>query len=482
MRLVADDGPSKRYRAFLRVLLGEVRVVVGTRAAAFAPVQQPRPVRHLRRRRRPARRAARALPARAPGAGAARRAGAGGAARRRLRPHRRGGAARRPAVGPPRSGPARRACAAATPRVEAPTEVDLAREGAAAAARIPHPAWRLVKEALATGPVLVQVARGGYVPVVACARCREPARCRTCHGPLRLERAGAAPTCAWCGRHATDWACPTCGATALRASRVGSSRTAEELGRAFPSVPVVVSGTTASHGVVETVDDKPRLVVATPGAEPVARGGYAGRAAARRRREHLPAGAVGLGRGAAPLARGRGAGARRGRRRAGHAPRTAGAGARPGARAVGPCRLRRAGAGRAGGALLPAGGAHGGGAGPAGGRAVLPAGTSSRSRAWRSSGRWRLPPPVASPTSPRTAATGRGPVAGLAVRRRSAPPGDRGAGGAARRPPTRAPSCAGPWRTRPPPAAPARSPARCASRWTRPTCGDASPAAPDAVR
>jgi len=52
---------------------------------------------------------------------------------------------------------------------------------------------------------------------------------------------------------------------------VGERRTAEELGRAFPSTPVVASG--GDH-VVETVPARPAIVVATPGAEPVAAGGY----------------------------------------------------------------------------------------------------------------------------------------------------------------------------------------------------------------
>jgi primosomal protein N'''' len=55
---------------------------------------------------------------------------------------------------------------------------------------------------------------------------------------------------------------------------VGSTRTGEELGRAFPGIPVVVSGAREAHGVVDEVDSSPRLVVATPGAEPVAEGGY----------------------------------------------------------------------------------------------------------------------------------------------------------------------------------------------------------------
>jgi primosomal protein N' (replication factor Y) len=53
---------------------------------------------------------------------------------------------------------------------------------------------------------------------------------------------------------------------------VGQQRTAEELGRAFPQVPVVSS---AGGRVHDRVAGRPALVVATPGAEPVADGGYA---------------------------------------------------------------------------------------------------------------------------------------------------------------------------------------------------------------
>src|SRR5690606_27836844 len=40
VRLAADDGPAARYRSFLAVLRGVADVVVGTRAAAFAPVRR----------------------------------------------------------------------------------------------------------------------------------------------------------------------------------------------------------------------------------------------------------------------------------------------------------------------------------------------------------------------------------------------------------------------------------------------------------
>jgi primosomal protein N' (replication factor Y) len=65
--------------------------------------------------------------------------------------------------------------------------------------------------------------------------------------------------------------CPTCGGRRLRATVVGSARTAEELGRAFPGVAVRTSG---GDRVLPSVDSRPALVVATPGAEPVADGGY----------------------------------------------------------------------------------------------------------------------------------------------------------------------------------------------------------------
>ncbi|WP_158277109.1 primosomal protein DnaI [Serinibacter arcticus] len=84
--------------------------------------------------------------------------------------------------------------------------------------------------------------------------------------------AAGPPVCGACGTSAEDWRCPECGFGGLRAVRVGSMRTAEELGRAFPQIPVLASE--SGHGVVDRVNDAPRIVVATPGAEPEAEGGY----------------------------------------------------------------------------------------------------------------------------------------------------------------------------------------------------------------
>ena len=57
----------------------------------------------------------------------------------------------------------------------------------------------------------------------------------------------------------------------MRASVVGSGRTAEELGRAFPGFPVRTSG---GDRVLAEIEPHAAVVVATPGAEPICPGGY----------------------------------------------------------------------------------------------------------------------------------------------------------------------------------------------------------------
>jgi len=170
---------------------------------------------------------------------------------------------------------------AAMPRIAAVGDSDaqLARDPNARAARLPLVAFEAARAALSAGrPVLVQVPRSGYLPWLACGSCRETARCRHCAGPLgftgrRSADPGEAelPQCRWCGRPETAFRCPGCGSRRLRAGVVGAGRTAEELGRAFPGAPVRTSG---RDEVLASVPAGPAVVVATPGAEPVADGGY----------------------------------------------------------------------------------------------------------------------------------------------------------------------------------------------------------------
>jgi len=274
--LTADLGPSARYRAYLEVRRGYVDVVVGTRAAVFAPVRDLGLVvlwddgdDSLAEPHAPYWHAREVLAMRAAHGGAALVLGSTSRSVEAAALVASGWARE---VVLPRSELRRRG-----PRVlTSGSDTDLARDEAARSARLPHVAWETAKAALARGPVLVQVPRRGYVPSLACQSCREPARCVHCHGPLGVASGHAVPRCSWCGRLAGDWVCPQCSGTRLRAVSVGERRTAEELGRAFPGVTVRISGRDPSgDGVLDVVDARPALVVATPGAEPRAEGGYA---------------------------------------------------------------------------------------------------------------------------------------------------------------------------------------------------------------
>ena len=274
-RLAADDGPTPRYRNFLRLLAGTARVAIGTRSAAFAPVQDLGLVvcwddgddLHIEQRA-PYAHAREVLLLRAEQEDAA----------CLLAGHSRSTEAQRlVAAGWARAVEAGRPDVRRTvPRiVNTADSFEQERDPLARIARLPGAAWRAAKEGLERGPVLVQVARAGYAPSLACEMCREPARCGSCQGPLAVAGASgtsAMPQCRWCSTPAPDWHCVHCGGRRLRKGATGVIRTAEELGRAFPGKAIITS---SGDQVKAAVGSGKALVVATVGAEPVADGGYA---------------------------------------------------------------------------------------------------------------------------------------------------------------------------------------------------------------
>jgi primosomal protein N' (replication factor Y) len=269
-RLQAEDGAELRYAAFLAAKDGFAPVVIGTRAAVFAPVpdlgliaiwddgsdlyDEPRaPYPHTRvvaEQRAAAENAALLL------------AGWTRTAEAQLLLETQWAA---PVAAP------REVVRAATPRVHALGSRELAAEGPAASAHLPTPVLRAIREALTEGPVLVQVPRSGYVPATSCSRCRTPARCRACHGPLGLDRPDLA-SCRWCGAIAGNWRCDVCGGPTLRADRIGSGRTADEIGRAVRGAQIIQSS--GDTRIRDEIPGAPAIVVATPGAEPSTPGGY----------------------------------------------------------------------------------------------------------------------------------------------------------------------------------------------------------------
>ena len=274
VRQTAELGPSARYRSFLRGLRGQARVVVGTRSAVFAPVtdlglvavwddgndahSNPQaPYVHTRDV-------------------AALRVAQQGAAllmAAHLRTAEVEAWVERDWLKVIAMAPAATRRLAPVVRVAVDRDQSLERDPDAKAARVPREVFGVIRAALAQGPVLVHVPFAGYVTMLACQTCRTAARCSHCHGPLQLGSGSETPSCGWCGKVAAGWRCVECGERRLRSVRVGATRTAEELGRAFPGVVVRQS---AQGKVLESVDATPALVIATPGAEPAADGGYAG--------------------------------------------------------------------------------------------------------------------------------------------------------------------------------------------------------------
>ncbi|WP_086661809.1 primosome assembly protein PriA [Lentzea kentuckyensis] len=275
--LSADLGPSERYKRWLAVRRGIAQVVVGTRATAFAPVKDPGLLvvwddgddLHVEQRS-PYPNVRDVLVQRAHMSGAALLIG-GFARTAEAQLLVETGWAHEIVA-------SRETLRAIAPRVVSVGDNDWqdVKDPAARTARLPSIAFDAARFALSDSPVLIQVPRRGYVPALACGQCRGPARCRRCAGPLALpggtqDGVPKPAYCRWCAATEAAFRCPTCGSRRLRGQIIGARRTAEELGRAFPGYPVRTSG---ADEVLTTVPGKPALVVATPGAEPVAEGGY----------------------------------------------------------------------------------------------------------------------------------------------------------------------------------------------------------------
>ena len=266
--VMADDGPEKRYRNWLRALRGSARIAIGTRSAVFAPVddlaaivvwddwnaslydpQAPywnaRDVAVLRSQQQET---ALLIIGSSVSTDAV-------------------------ALMPWLAHVARSKESAREnwPKVRSAYD-DTYKDTVGKPVRIPPLAFHVTQKALQRGPVLFLTSRAGYMPRLACDTCRTLAVCSSCAGPLMTTRLSSVPTCYYCGHQDGSWKCSRCNGTSLRANQVGSERTAEELGRAFPGIPVRSS---SGDRILRTIQPQPSIIVATPGAVPEVEGGYA---------------------------------------------------------------------------------------------------------------------------------------------------------------------------------------------------------------
>ncbi|MEY3217603.1 MAG: hypothetical protein RLY96_66 [Actinomycetota bacterium] len=138
-------------------------------------------------------------------------------------------------------------------------------------ALLPGRIFSEIKKALIKGPVLFIAPRKGYGNALLCAHCRNVALC-TCGGRLSVSSKNFPPTCVHCGLAYEQWRCGFCNRDKQYLAGRGIERAAEEISRAFPGFPVVIS---AGDVIKESVEDRPSLVLSTPGAQPMVAGGYA---------------------------------------------------------------------------------------------------------------------------------------------------------------------------------------------------------------
>ncbi len=264
--LTSADKPAARYRKFIQVARGEVRVVLGTRAAAYAPVEnlglvaifddgddlyaEPRaPYPHTRE----------VLLIRAAQVDAAVLIA---------------GYARTPEAQSlvDNSWCEEIVADQQSRRREWPLiELTDGTEHGNAPVRLPPAVFATIRNTV--GPVLIQVPRRGYRSALACNDCRAPTKCEQCEGPLIQVRANAPLVCRWCAVATTNWRCSQCQGSTLRAPVIGQLRTAEEFAAAFADRTVITSGGSEVLNEVDPTDDL--LVLATPGAEPKVAHGYA---------------------------------------------------------------------------------------------------------------------------------------------------------------------------------------------------------------
>ena len=274
--LTAATAPAERYLAYFAVAIGQIRCVIGTRAAMYAPVEGP---------------ALFAIVddiAYQQADGMMPYAQARGVLRLRAERHKGVFVAVANARSPISHAEVAQELAPTTvsgpsvaihafpsvtrermPWVRWLNRDELARlADPSIGARVPHVAVNNIRQALDSGPVLFSIPSDGVSEALSCASCHRQARCGRCTGPLAMRAGNHTPRCRWCGAAAVNWTCPGCKGERLRVVRVGAAGTADELRKLFRGVPMLLSSPSQPRGVIHEITAQRMIVIATPGAEP----------------------------------------------------------------------------------------------------------------------------------------------------------------------------------------------------------------------
>ena len=147
--------------------------------------------------------------------------------------------------------------------LEAPLRISYSEPGL----RMDESGFKIVRENLERGPVLVLLPRKGDSASVYCAGCGDKLTC-SCGGYF-WQPDSTNTKCRLCNKHFV--ACSSCGSRNQKKGRTGSNRTVAELGKTFPNTAISeATGEKKPTGL----KSKNQIVVATPGSAPRVPKGY----------------------------------------------------------------------------------------------------------------------------------------------------------------------------------------------------------------
>jgi primosomal protein N' (replication factor Y) (superfamily II helicase) len=135
---------------------------------------------------------------------------------------------------------------------------------------LPDRIFAPIRKALEKGSVLFLVSRKGYSTAISCKSCRNIAIC-DCGGRISFDGPEKGYRCSLCDKKAITWSCRWCKKDQPVLLGRGNQRFAQEIGRAFPGFPVLISDANAP---IDEVSEERSLVLATAGMAPVAKNGY----------------------------------------------------------------------------------------------------------------------------------------------------------------------------------------------------------------
>lgn len=136
-------------------------------------------------------------------------------------------------------------------------------------ARLDESGYKLIRERLEIGPVLILLPRKGSSAALYCASCGERLRCNC--GGMIWEPGENRAVCRICNKPHIK--CQKCKAVGIRRGRTGSTRTVAELGKVFPQVAIAEA---TAEKRPSGLKPRRQIVVATPSSAPAVPGGYAG--------------------------------------------------------------------------------------------------------------------------------------------------------------------------------------------------------------